>query len=210
MSKYPGVGSVAVNQGGVEAQIGDRGTAIPVTVDGTRLGSTGTPVTLTAPHLYARRTASPYKAVPFTNGTAIINPTNTTNATIDVADADAVKFVVGDTCTFYDVSAAGLDANAGKVISAIGAAGSAGAGETLITFTGVWTAAPVASDILVVADGAQLSANVVLVQEDITFDGATSFATTGWVEGTFLKSKVNNTTYFDQSKLQTLKLVDMQ
>lgn len=209
MSKYQNVTALYSNNGGVEAMIGDRGTAIPITIDGARLGSSSAKVTVKGPSLFARRSSSPYKAIPFTNGSLIKDPTNTTNATIDVADADAVKFQVGDVCTFYDVSAGALDSQT-KTISAIGAAGSGGAGQTTITFTGVWTTAPAGDDILVVKDGAEQSSNVVVVLEDIEFDGATDFASVGYLSGTFLKAKVNNTTYFKQSENQVLKLVDMQ
>lgn len=205
----PKMTMIFTSQGGSEAALGERGKAIPVTVDGTRLGSATSKVTLKGPYLYARRSASPYKAVPFLNSTAIINPTNTTNATIDVADADAVKFRVNDTVTFYDVSAGALSAE-GLVVSAIGAAGSGGAGETLVTLTGVWSTAPVASDLLVVKDGAELSSRVILIEEDIEFDGTTSPIVAGFVDGTFLKDLVNNTTYFVQHDNQELQLLDMQ
>lgn len=210
MATNPKMSVLYTCQGGAESAIGPRGKAIPITIDGTRLGSATAKVTLKGPYLYARRSASPYKAVPFTNGTAVISPTNTTNATIDVADADAVKFAVGDSCTYYDVSASGLYSGTALVISAKGAAGSGGTGETLVTFTGVWTTAPVASDILVVADGAQLSSRVVLVEEDIEFDGVSSPVSTGYIEGTFLKDLVNNTTYFVQADNQEVQLIDMQ
>lgn len=209
MGSYPKVSSVYTSQGGVECMIGERGKAIPITIDGSRLGSTSSKVTVNGPSLFARRTASPYKAIPFTNGTAIINPTNTTNATIDVADADAVKFRVGDVCKFYDISVGALDTQT-KTISAIGASGSGGAGETLVTFTGVWTTAPVASDILVVSDGAEFSKNVVVVLEDVEFDGSTDVAAAGFINGQFVKGAVNNRTYFVQADNQAIQLVDMQ
>ena len=197
------------SQGGAEAMINQE-PGIPITIEGTRLGTVAAPVTLTGPRLYARRTASPYKALPLVNGTAIINPTNTTNATVDIADADAVKFRVGDLLTFYDVST-GLLSTETKTLDIIGAAGSGGTGETLLTFTGeVWSTPPVATDILVVADGAELSANVVLVQEDITFDGVNDIPSVGILDGTFNKGKVNNTTYFDNSKRQSLILINIQ
>lgn len=208
MSKVPGVSSIFTNRGGVECMIGEPADGIPITIDGSRLGSASANVTFKGPALYARRTASPYKAVPFTNGTAIVNPTNTTNATIDVADADAVKFRVADSVRFFKISAGALDAQT-KVISAIGAAGSGGAGYTRITLTGVWTTPPVASDILVVGDGAELSANAVVVLEDVVFDGDTDVLTAGFIEGAFLASAVQNATYFIASENQRINLVKM-
>jgi len=209
MAQNPKVSTVYVNQGGVECMIGERGAAIPVTIDGVRLGSSSAKVTVKGPSFFARRTASPYKAVPFTNGSLVINPTNTTNATIDVADADAVKFRVADSVTYYDVSVRALHTES-KVISAIGAAGSGGAGETLVTLTGVWTTPPVASDFLTVADGAQLSKNVVIVLEDIEFNGATDFSVAGFISGAFVKSVMENRTYFVQADNQQIQLVDVQ
>lgn len=210
MSKYSNASVLYTSQGGAEAMIGDKGASISVTIDGARLGSSTAKIKVVGPSLYARRTASPYKAVPFMNSAVVAGPTNTTNATVDIPDADAVRFRVNDACTYYDVSASALYATETKTISAIGAAGSGGAGETTITFTGVWTTAPVATDLLVVSDGAQLSANVIVIAEDVEFDGATDFASHGYVTGVFQKSKMGNTTYFVQADNQNLELINMQ
>ncbi|MBI5234465.1 MAG: hypothetical protein HY880_08935 [Deltaproteobacteria bacterium] len=209
MSKTPRTSIPYVNQGGVECMIGERGISIPITIDGTRLGSASANVTVVGPSLFARRTASPFNAVPFSNGTLVINPTNTTNATMDIADADAVKFRVGDTITYYRISTSALHTET-KVISAIGATGSGGAGETLVTLTGVWTTPPVANDFLVVADGAQLSKNVCVVLEDVIFDGSTGYVVAGFIDGKFVKSAIENKTYFVQADKQDLVLVDIQ
>ena len=194
-----------VNQGGRDAMI-IKGEAINITIDGVRLGAAGAKVKIRAPYLYARRTASPYKALPFQNNAAIANPTNVTNATVDIPDADAVKLRVGDVCTFVNQTT-GVISSETKTISAIGAAGSGGAGETLVTFTGVWTTPPVAANLLVVADGTELSANVVVVLEDIEFDGSTDFAAAGYVTGGFKKDLVGNTTLFDNTKAQNIQLI---
>jgi Neuraminidase-like domain len=88
--------------------------------------------------LYGYTTAEP----------AIENPTNTANATVDILDTDAVKFKVGDVCTYFDSSANALHAET-KEISAIRSASSGDAGRTTVTFAGVWTTAPVAGNLLV-------------------------------------------------------------
>lgn len=208
MSATPKMTVPNVNQGGAEATL-VAGDGLPITIDGTRLGSSTSKTKITAPYLYARATASPYKARPFLLNAAIADPTNVTNATVDIPDADAVKFKVGDSCTYYDVSAGGLHTET-KAISAIGATGSGGAGQTTITFTGVWTTAPVATDLLCVADGTQLSANVVVVLEDVEFDGTNDALATGYINGGYKKSLVNNTTYFDNTKAPNIQLVDIQ
>ena len=207
MSKVPGVSSIYATQGGVECMIGEPGDAIPITIDGARLGSTAANITFKGPALYARRTASPYKAVPFMNSAAISAATNVTNATVTIPDADAVRFRVGDACTYYTIATGVIYATETRVISAIGAAGSGGAGLTTITFTGVWTTAPAATNLLVVADGAQLSANVVVVLEDVVFDGATDALTAGYIEGAFLASAVQNAAYFVAANNQRINLV---
>lgn len=204
--KTPQTNVLYVQQAGKEAVLSDL-KGIPITInEGTRVAAT-----LKGPRLYARITAAPYTARPFMLNAAISTPTNTTNATVDVPDADAAKFAVGDSCTYYDVSAAGLYTGAAKVISAIGAAGSGGggAGYTLITFTGVWTTAPSATDRLCVADGSELSANALVVLEDIEFNGSASFLTTGYNEGQFLAGKVENMTYFDNTKAPNLQFVPL-
>ncbi len=88
---------------------------------------------------------------------AIGNPTNATNATVGIPDADAVKFKVGDLCTYFDISANALHTET-KMISAIGVAGSGGTGQTTITFTGIWNTAPVIGDLLVFDAGQILAA----------------------------------------------------
>lgn len=213
MSQFPAVSSVYTNQGGVECMIGERGKAVPITIDGTRLGAAAANVTVAGPSLFARRTASPYKAVPYMNSGAITSPGNTTNAVVDVPDADAARFKVGDACTYYTISSGAYYATETKAISAITAAGggTGGAGFTKITFTGTWTTPPAGSSVclLVVSDGAQLSENVVVVLEDVVFNGTNDIQAAGFTDGLFVKAKVNNTTYFDQSKNQTIKLVNM-
>ena len=81
---------------------------------------------------------------------AIGNPTNIINATVNVPDVNAVKFRAGDVMTYYDVSADALHTET-KTISSIGAAGSGGAGRTLVTLSGIWKNPPAANDLLVKA-----------------------------------------------------------
>jgi hypothetical protein len=90
---------------------------------------------------------------------AIENPTNITNATVEVPDADAVMFKVGDVVTYYDVDADALHTET-KPISSVGAIGSGGAGKTLITLSGLWTTPPVADDLLVKTDRNYNRANI--------------------------------------------------
>lgn len=200
----PKVSNPYVSQGSKEAMLNGDASGIPMTIEGTRKVGT-----VKGPSLFARKTAAPHKALPFMQAAAIINPTNTTNATIDVADADAIKFKVGDVVTFYDVSTGTLSAET-STIDIIGAAGSGGTGETLITFTGeVWSTPPEADDLLVLADGTQLSANVVVVLEDVTFDGVNDKIATGFYAGVFRKAAVENTTYFVEHENQNIKLIDI-
>ena len=209
MGNFPGVTVPAANQGGIDAVIGPDPIGVPMTLVGNRLGTALAKVKVAGRRLYARLTASPYKARPFMENGVIANPTNLTNATVDIPDADAVKFKVNDVATYYDVSAVALHTET-KVVSAIGAAGSGGAGETLVTFTGVWTTPPVATDLLVVADGSELSKNVVVVLEDITFDGSTEFSAVGYYNGTFKKSLISNADRFIQANNQNVQLMDLQ
>lgn len=90
---------------------------------------------------------------------AIENPTNVINATVEVPDAGAVMFKVGDVVTYYDVDADALH-NETKTISSVGAVGSGGAGKTLITLSGVWTTLPVADELLVKTDRNYNRANI--------------------------------------------------
>jgi hypothetical protein len=207
MENYPGMTNVLTSQGGVECVIGDPGARLPVTIDGARLGSASAKVTIDGPALYGRRTASPNKLVPFQSGGVISDPTNTTNATVDIPDADAVRFVVGDVVTFIDTST-GLLSSESLTLDIIGAAGSGGAGVTLLTFTAeTWSTPPEAADILVVADGTELSVQAVLILEDIEFDGSTDVASSAFINGQFVSAAVKRRDYFIQSENQVLQMV---
>ncbi len=216
-TKFPGVGTPYTNQGGKEASIGDRGVAIPMTINGAaaRYGTSTVDEVITGPHLYARETVSPYKALPFFSNGAMTDITNSTNFICDVPDSVAKRFAVGDFVKFYDVSATALDAGTLTnltidVVSAAGG-GTGGAGFTKITCTGeVFTNTPATADLLVLADGTELSANVVVVEGDITFDGVTDFSAPGYVSGVFNKSEVNNTDYYVAADNQNLELIDIQ
>lgn len=197
-----------VNQGGKEAVIGMPGRSVPMVLLGDRIGTSTSKVKVTAPRLYARQTATPFKGRPFMETATVNAITNTTNATADVDDADAILFRSSDLVNFYDISASGLAAQA-LVINTVGAAGSGGAGQTLITFTGVFGTAPVTGDFLVVVDGTELSKNAVMVLEEIEYDGSTEFQTPGFIDGAYNKAEVENTARFDATKNSAIELIDM-
>ena len=80
--------------------------------------------------------------------TTIHGRTNVDNATVNVANAEGEKLRVGVACSFVDLSANAVSTEA-KVISAVGAANSGGAGRRTVTFDGKWTTPPDAGDLLV-------------------------------------------------------------
>ena len=82
---------------------------------------------------------------------AIENPTNIANATVDIHNADAVKFKVGDVVTYYDADIKTLH-NETKSVSSIGKIDSGGAGKRCITLSGVWTTPPISNDLMVLAN----------------------------------------------------------
>lgn len=218
MDKFSGVEQVYTNQGGVDAMIGDPGTSIPITVDGSsaRYGTSSADTEIASgPHLFARKSASPYDALPFFSNAAMTDITNSTNFVCDVPDALAKRFKVGDLVKFYDVSDGALDTGALTsltidIVSAAGG-GTAGAGFTKITCTDeVFTNTPAASDLLVLADGTELSSRAMVVLDDVEFDGSTEFGGKGFTGGSFNASKVNNTDYFVQADNQHLQLLDIQ
>lgn len=217
MSKYPGMTAPFVNQGGREGFIGSGHGSVPITIDGAsgRYGTdTAAVENVEGPSLWARKTASPYKALPFFSSAAATSITNTTNFVCDVPDAYAKRFKVGDLVTFYDVSAGALDTGAVNSITvdAVGAAGSGtgGTGFTLVTCTGeTFTNTPAASDLLVLADGTQLSANVVVVAGDVEMDGSTDFGETGYINGAFNKGVVKNAAYFVEADNQNIQLLNV-
>lgn len=215
--EQPGMSVPYANQGGKAAMIGDPGTSIPVTIDGAsaRYGLAAAIESVKGPSLFARQSASPYKAMPFFSSAVMTDITNTTNFICDIPDALAQRFAVGDLVKFYDVSESGLDAGALTsltidIISAAGG-GTAGAGFTKITCTAeVFTNTPATSDLLVLADGTELSNRVLVVLDDVDFDGSSDFNTAGYIDGAFQSDKVGNATYFVPSDKQELQLVEMQ
>lgn len=86
---------------------------------------------------------------------AIQSPTNGSEASVSLADAEVSGLTPGMACGYFDVSA---NADAGEVnkLAAVGAPGSGGAGRTKLVFAGAWTAAPVAGDLLVLQGPAML------------------------------------------------------
>lgn len=210
--KTPGINIPFVSQGSREACLTSDVVGIPITISETRV--TGT---VKGPSLFARRTASPYKARPFRQVANITSYVAST-ATLDIPDVDAVKFAVGDSVGYWDVTAAfekpsgePESLSAYQVIDTIGAAGSGagGAGFTLITLVGAFATAPATGDKLYVTDGSHLSENVVVVLNDVTIDGTNDVIETGFIEGVFNKALVGNATYFEQSKNQKIQLVDI-
>ncbi|HLN62155.1 MAG TPA: neuraminidase-like domain-containing protein [Symbiobacteriaceae bacterium] len=112
---------------------------------------------------------------------AIQSPTNAGNAALTVANADAAQFRAGMACTYFDVSANAMHGEA-LVVSAIGAANSGGAGQTKITFTGVWTTAPVAGDRLLCDAPAMLkSAKALARRLGVTYKEMVELVQTGFV-----------------------------
>jgi len=112
---------------------------------------------------------------------AIGSPTNITNATVGIPDADALNFKIGDQCTYFNISTNAPHTEM-KMISEIGVAGSGGAGQTIITFTGIWNTAPVVGDLLVFAALAALkSAKTLSKQLGVTYKELVEIVQTGFV-----------------------------
>ena len=79
---------------------------------------------------------------------SIQTPTNVGNATVNVRNADAAQLRVGMSCTYLAASTTKMSRES-KRIATVGAADSAGAGQTTITFDGAWLSPPVDGDRLV-------------------------------------------------------------
>jgi Neuraminidase-like domain/Salmonella virulence plasmid 28.1kDa A protein len=111
----------------------------------------------------------------------IQNVTNSGDATVAVSDAGAVGFDVGEPCTYFDATA-GAAATEKKTIKSVGAAGSAGAGRTRITFEGTWTAAPTNGDLLVVdVPGVLKSAKALARRLRVSYKELIEIVKTGFV-----------------------------
>ena len=116
-----------------------------------------------------------------TSQPVIQNPTNVQHAALTVANGDSQQFRPGFVCTYFDVSANALSLET-RNIATIGPPNSGGAGQTLITFTGVWTAAPEAGDRLVCSAAAMLkSAKTLARRLDVTYHQIAEIVQSGFI-----------------------------
>jgi hypothetical protein len=106
---------------------------------------------------------------------------NIENATLTIPDAEAAHFSPGDLCTYFDVDADALHKQS-KAIKAIGVAGSGGADQTTIEFTGIWAKAPEAGDLLVFDAAAVLkSAKALSRRLGVTYKEIVEIVESGFV-----------------------------
>ncbi len=112
---------------------------------------------------------------------AIQSPINAPEASVSLADADVSGLAPGMKCGYFDVSA---NAGAGEAntLSAIGAAGSGGAGRTKLVFAKAWNTPPVAGDLLVLDAPAMLrSAKALSRRLGVSYREVTRVVMTGFV-----------------------------
>ncbi|ULA65337.1 MAG: Neuraminidase domain-containing protein [Nitrospira sp.] len=112
---------------------------------------------------------------------AIQSPVNAPEASVSLADADISGLAPGMQCGYFDVSA---NVGAGEVntLTAIGAAGSGGAGRTKLVFAKAWTAPPAAGDLLVLNAPAMLrSAKALSRRLGVSYREITQVVMTGFV-----------------------------
>jgi hypothetical protein len=111
----------------------------------------------------------------------IDNPTNAGDATVAIPDALAESFTAGEPCTYLDVSAGTVSAEA-KTIKTIGAKGSGGVGRTTITFDGTWATPPAVADLLMVdVPGVLKSAKALSRRLGVTYKELIEIVKTGFV-----------------------------
>lgn len=135
-------------------------------------------------HLYLRLDSGMY--VPFAIADLQSAVTNTTNATSTVPNP--TKFKVGDKCSFWDSSA---DVYSTEFKTITGIVNSTG----VITFSGVWTTAPTATeDYLLVADNILEVEDAVLVLEDVDFSQSPDLMVAGIYAARCKRSLVNGRT----------------
>jgi len=166
--------------------------------------------------LYGRQTASPYKYAPFmTLMTAPATWTNTTNAnfvTTNTGWSDQLTNSV-DSFFMWDTSLGGL-LGVGTTIAVPGAALllSTHVAGSLVFTAQVWGQAPVyTEDFLVLADGTQLSKDVVIVAEEIDFTAlytlGRDYVTNALHAGTVNPAKVNGYAFLAPLDVQRLKFL---
>ena len=170
--------------------------------------------------LFGRQTASPGKYVPFMTLIKIASATNTTNfvATLVTAAEAGCFTITTDKIKLWDTSAGALvgQPSTGNALTVDAVDASAGTvtctGETVDT-------TPAEGDYLVIIDGSEDPANIVLLLEEIDFSSLTKDPLVSAVmRGNVKREKVlrlydDHTTpnlFFDESKVQTLKFYKAQ
>ncbi|HYI12532.1 MAG TPA: neuraminidase-like domain-containing protein [Thermoanaerobaculia bacterium] len=124
---------------------------------------------------------------------AIGNPANVVHATLTIPNAGPQPFREGMVCTYFDVSANALSAEA-KTISSIGGADSGGPGRTAITFEGAWNVPPEADDLLVCNAVAMLqSAKTLSLRLGVAYKEISAI-----VESGFVNPKLSELTVLDK------------
>lgn len=149
--------------------------------------------------LYGRQSASPGKYAPFFLNTAITAIDDSgADSLITVSTDDVVYFKAGDSVTYYDVSEGKLAAETKDIKSVDTTTG-------VITLNGKFSTPPVANDLLVLADGTELSKDVVLVEEDLDMANLGSDVVTSAIyAGRIDENKINRATYLVKGDVQRL------
>jgi len=155
--------------------------------------------------LFGQQTATPGKYAPFMLAPVMSAYTAETPSCV-IPVADTGKFAVGDTVNWYDVSLSAKDTGADKEIADIDTA----TGE--VTLNEAFDNAPTAeSDLLMLCDGTELSADVVIVEEEIDFSSTrkpealeADIITAVIYKGRVDINLINRTTYLDTQRIQRI------
>ncbi len=134
----------------------------------------------------------------------ISKQSNSTNFICDVPNALRAYLATGDLVRYYDASAEALSADS-ITIDAISAedGGDLGTGYTKITCTGeVFTAAPLTgADYLVLSDGSEEDADMVLVDEEVDLSDSLDKVVSGSDGCVVKKSLINRTDFINKVAL---------
>lgn len=193
----------------IDCMVGNDHMAIPITIKGSRTPAAGE--TIKGPSLWIRSSLSPYYAFPFMYGGLVSSATDTVITLVNAADA--AHFKASDKVSFFDLSAGGFSGGTAGIVTSVDEA----AGTVTLSGAGLSGSVPAAGDICFVCSGAGTNGwigdgsrtyekNVCIVLEDIVMVKDMDQLSAGYIQGTFLRSKILNATHCPSGSVETARV----
>jgi hypothetical protein len=194
----------------VDCMVGDDFMAVPITLKSSRVPTAGE--TIVGPSLWIRSSLTPFYAFPYMYGGVVASVSGETKVTF-LNSGEAAHFTALDKVSFFK-SGGTFSGGVTVVVESVSES------TNTILFSGAGPAAanmPAANDIVFVASGAgtygwigdaarAYEGNICVVMEDIVFVKDTDQLSAGYIQGTFLRKKVNGATYKPSGAVESARV----